>query len=59
MTGDPERAAKIIIEVSQLQEMPKLLFLGKPCISFAEGKADLIKSEITKYKKYIEGADFQ
>lgn len=59
MPGDPERAAKIIIEVSQLPEMPKLLFLGKPCISYAEGKADLIKSEITKYKKYIEGADFQ
>lgn len=59
MPGDPERAAKIIIEVSQLPEMPKLLFLGKPCISYAEGKADLIKAEVTKYKKYIEEADFQ
>lgn len=59
MLGDPECAAKIIIEVSQLPEMPKLLFLGKPCISYAEGKADLIKSEIKKYTKYIEGADFQ
>ena len=36
MLGDLECAAKIIIVVSQLPEMPKLLFLRKPCISYAE-----------------------
>lgn len=59
MSGDPERAAKLIIEISQLPELPKLLFLGKPCIARAEEKADFIKEQIDKYRRYTEGADFQ
>lgn len=59
MSGDPERAAKLIIEVSQLPELPQLLFLGRPCIQRAEDKADFIKQQIEKYRRYTEGADFQ
>jgi NAD(P)-dependent dehydrogenase (short-subunit alcohol dehydrogenase family) len=48
--NDPERAAEIFIEVSELPNPPVHLFLGKDAYAVADQKIELIQRTMAKYK---------
>ncbi|KAK8834550.1 hypothetical protein M9Y10_011909 [Tritrichomonas musculus] len=57
--GDPDRAAKIFIEISKLEDVPKLLFIGKTCLDWAKPKIDQLESERLKWKDYTSRCSYE
>jgi short-subunit dehydrogenase len=57
--GDPEMAAEIFIELSESQQPPLHLFLGKDAYKRASEKLVAMTNELEQWKDITVGADFQ
>lgn len=57
--GDPERAAKVFIEISKLEDVPKLLFIGKACLSWSKPKIDELAQEREKWADYTSRCSYE
>lgn len=55
--NDPERAAEILIEVSELSKPPVHLFLGKDAYAVAEQKNKLIQQTMAQYEIMATSTD--
>ncbi|RXJ82388.1 SDR family NAD(P)-dependent oxidoreductase [Arcobacter sp. F2176] len=56
--GDPKKLAKMIYEVSLLDEVPFHLFLGSDSYSYAKNKIDTLEIELEKNKELSFSTDF-
>lgn len=56
--GDPKKLAKVIYEVSLLEEVPFHLFLGSDSYSYAKGKIDTLEQALEKNKELSFCTDF-
>jgi short-subunit dehydrogenase len=56
--GDPDRAAKIFIELAESNEPPVRLLLGVDAYNRAAKKIDSMKDEIVKWRQLTSSADF-
>jgi NAD(P)-dependent dehydrogenase (short-subunit alcohol dehydrogenase family) len=57
--GDPEKAAKVMIELSELQEPPLYLLLGSDAFSRAFTKLDLLASSYKQWEAMTKSSDFK
>lgn len=57
--GDPERAAKVFIEISKLDDVPKMLFIGKLARQLAQPKIQLLANECEQWKEYTDRCSFE
>lgn len=57
--GDPDRAAKVFIEISKLDDSPKLLMMGKMCLDFPRKKIDEMNTKREKWKEYTAKCSFE
>ena len=55
--GDPDRAAKVIIEISHLEDVPKFLFIGSESIKRVAPKLKDIEQELEKWEPYTNSCD--
>ena len=56
--NDPERAAEILINVSELSNPPVHLFLGKDAYAVADQKMELIQQTMAEYKTLATSTTF-
>lgn len=56
--GDPGKASKILIELSENPEPPVHLFLGVDAYNRASAKLFSLKNELEQWKEYSIGADY-
>jgi NAD(P)-dependent dehydrogenase (short-subunit alcohol dehydrogenase family) len=56
--NDPERAAEILIEVSELSSPPVHLFLGKDAYEIARRKSELIHQTMAEYQTLATSTEF-
>ena len=56
--GDPERAAKIILELSRHPEPPTQLLLGAGVLESYREKIEMIKTSLQNWEKVTLSADF-
>lgn len=57
--GDPEKAAEIFIELSESQQPPLHLYLGKDAYTRASEKLAAMTNELEQWKATTIGADFK
>jgi NAD(P)-dependent dehydrogenase (short-subunit alcohol dehydrogenase family) len=57
--GDPEKAAKVMIELTELQEPPLYLLLGSDAFSRAFTKLDLLASSYKQWEAMTKSTDFK
>jgi short-subunit dehydrogenase len=57
--GDPEKAAEIMIELSENPEPPLRLFLGADAVNRATQKITGLSAELEKWKSISIGADYK
>ncbi|KAK8897623.1 hypothetical protein M9Y10_015585 [Tritrichomonas musculus] len=57
--GDPDRAAKVFIDIAKLEESPKLLMMGKMCLDFSRKKIDEMNDEREKWKEYTARCSYE
>lgn len=57
--NDPERAAEILMEVSELSTPPVHLFLGKDAYAIANQKIELIQQTMAEYKNLGTSTDIK
>jgi short-subunit dehydrogenase len=57
--GDPERAAKIFIELAENHEVPEHLFLGRDAYNRAAEKLKAMSTELETWKEVSFHADFE
>jgi hypothetical protein len=56
--GDPDRAAEILIELSEMQQPPLHLYLGQDAYNRVSEKLDVMTQELEQWKSISIGADF-
>jgi NADP-dependent 3-hydroxy acid dehydrogenase YdfG len=56
--GDPEKAARIIIHLNQMQDPPLRMLLGNPAIDRIHDKLDKFQAEMLKNEPITRSADF-
>lgn len=56
--GDPHKAAKIIIQLSEMQNPPLRMLLGNPALDRLREKLDKFTAEVTKNEAITRSADF-
>ena len=56
--GDPDRAARVIMEVVQAENAPMHLLLGSDALSRARAKIDLMLDEMRAWEARTLGTDF-
>lgn len=56
--GDPEKAAKVMIEIAEEKNPPLHLFLGKDSFGMAQQKIEQLTNELAKWKEFSESTDF-
>jgi NAD(P)-dependent dehydrogenase (short-subunit alcohol dehydrogenase family) len=57
--GDPEKAAKVMIELTELEEPPLYLLLGSDAFSRAFTKLDLLASSYKQWEVMTKSTDFK
>jgi NAD(P)-dependent dehydrogenase (short-subunit alcohol dehydrogenase family) len=57
--GDPEKAAKVMMELTELQEPPLYLLLGSDAFSRAFTKLDLLASSYKQWEAMTKSTDFK
>ncbi|UGU18410.1 SDR family oxidoreductase [Sinomicrobium kalidii] len=57
-TGDPEKAAKVMIEVTKMPEPPLYLLLGSDAYSRALSKLELLKTSFKQLETLTKSTDF-
>jgi hypothetical protein len=57
--GDPEKAAEILIELSEKPQPPLHLYLEQDAYNRASEKLAAMKTELEEWKATIISADFQ
>lgn len=56
--GDPHKAAKIIIQISDMQDPPLRMLLGNPALERLRQKLDQFTAEVNKNEPITRSADF-
>ncbi|GGH64058.1 NAD(P)-dependent dehydrogenase (short-subunit alcohol dehydrogenase family) [Filimonas zeae] len=57
--GDPEKAAKALIQVAESGNMPLHLFLGSDSYNMAKGKIEALQQELAAYESVSVSTDFK
>lgn len=57
--GDPQKAADVFIALSQQENPPVLLFLGKDANQVFENKISELKNQVSKWKELGTSTDFE
>ncbi|MDD7886119.1 SDR family oxidoreductase [Flavivirga sp. 57AJ16] len=57
-TGDPEKAADVLIELTKQENLPLHLFLGSDAYLYANQKMETIESEMTAHKTLATSTDY-
>ena len=58
ISGDPDRAAKILIEITTLKDFPRILYIGSEGLKMIAGQKKLMNDEIEKWRPYTERCDY-
>jgi NAD(P)-dependent dehydrogenase (short-subunit alcohol dehydrogenase family) len=56
--GDPDKAAEVMIKVTDMQEPPIHVFLGEDAYQFAESKMDTVKKDMESVRKWATATAF-
>lgn len=56
--GDPEKAARVLIQVASEANPPLHLFLGQDAYNFAEAKIDEVRKDLESWKTLATATDF-
>jgi NAD(P)-dependent dehydrogenase (short-subunit alcohol dehydrogenase family) len=56
--GDPEKAVAVLIKIASEEKPPVHLFLGKDAYEMANGKIEIVSSDLEKYKTLTVSTDF-
>lgn len=56
--GDPEKAAKVMIELTEAQNPPLHFFMGSDAVAMAEQKVESFTAEVKEWKKISSSTDF-
>ena len=57
--GDPHKAAKLMMEVAEMENPPLRLLLGKPAYQVIEAKIERLSAEFAAWKKKGLATDFE
>lgn len=57
-TGDPEKAAKVMIDMTTQQDPPLHLFLGSDAVKMAKVKLSNVEADLARWKEVSESTDF-
>lgn len=57
--GDPDKAAEVMIKVSNMQEPPVHVFLGADAYQFAEAKMEAVKKDMESVRKWATATQFE
>ncbi|WP_326983238.1 SDR family oxidoreductase [Chryseobacterium sp. MYb264] len=56
--GDPEKAAKVMMEITEMDQPPLYLLLGSDAYSRAMSKLELLRSDYQQWKPLTQSTDF-
>lgn len=56
--GDPDKAAEVMLSLSEMQNPPYLLFIGSDAYKRASNQAEILKENIEQYKEITLGTDY-